>query len=450
MALETEWRLDNFQQPIEIPKRAPTTAVDAMSQRPASHNKASKVKVTTSGPSKVAGPSNPPSRSTKRAAETTADEDDLDELGLNGDALDLLDGDDSADGEEDSDGEAEIVEEDEELFPELDSGSELDDEDEDPDEVLDGTRQLLGDEDGESDGSDLEDIQDEEDGSQSGYNSSDIEAQYSSSTSLSSKAPSGRRKLSGKPNGASTDKLDKLGARTDLSTDEKLARMIAADTVKPDESVGDNTKISRAKEGKGVLRPSRLVPGGYRREYDDIEAGYGSESSTEDVGGHWNVTPLFASRFRVWRAKGRCCRTPIPLEIFPWNGTTTCHISGTTVSGRKIFRPAQGDELDKFLSNVEDPSAWTSVQDKSMQQNVQLTDKELDIIRRLERAENPDADFDPYQSTIEWFTGKGQEMVMPLSAAPEPKRRFVPSKWEHQKVCNLCLIAVKYANEPLR
>jgi ribosome biogenesis protein ERB1 len=107
---------------------------------------------------------------------------------------------------------------------------------------------------------------------------------------------------------------------------------------------------------------------------------------------------------------------------------------GYDVNGRKIFRPAKGDELDKFLSNVEDPAAWTSVEDKLLQQQVQLSDKELDIIRRLERAENPDADYDPYEPTIEWFTGKGLERTTPLSAAPEPKSRFVPSKWEHKKV----------------
>lgn len=106
---------------------------------------------------------------------------------------------------------------------------------------------------------------------------------------------------------------------------------------------------------------------------------------------------------------------------------------GYDVSGKKIFRPAKGDELDKFLANVEDPTAWTSVEDKLLQQQVQLSDKELDIIRRLERLENPDAGFDPYQETIEWFTGEGREMVTPLSGAPEPKSRFVPSKWEHKK-----------------
>jgi ribosome biogenesis protein ERB1 len=63
-----------------------------------------------------------------------------------------------------------------------------------------------------------------------------------------------------------------------------------------------------------------------------------------------------------------------------------------------------------------------------------LTAEELDIIRRLESLENPDANYDPYAPTVEWFTRKGKEEVMPLSAAPEPKRRWVPSKWEKQKV----------------
>ena len=67
-----------------------------------------------------------------------------------------------------------------------------------------------------------------------------------------------------------------------------------------------------------------------------------------------------------------------------------------------------------------------------------LTSEELDIIRRLQENENPDAGYNPYEPTVEWFTGKGKEEVMPLSAAPEPKRRWVPSKWEKQKVTLSC------------
>lgn len=73
--------------------------------------------------------------------------------------------------------------------------------------------------------------------------------------------------------------------------------------------------------------------------------------------------------------------------------------------------------------------------DKTAQADKSLTAEELDIIRRLQQNEIPDASYDPYEPTIEWFTGKGKEEVMPLSAAPEPKRRWVPSKWEKQKVC---------------
>ena len=73
--------------------------------------------------------------------------------------------------------------------------------------------------------------------------------------------------------------------------------------------------------------------------------------------------------------------------------------------------------------------------DKNTQMDKPLTAEELDIIRRLESLENPDANYDPYEPTVEWFTGKGKEEIMPISAAPEPKRRWIPSKWEKQKVC---------------
>lgn len=124
---------------------------------------------------------------------------------------------------------------------------------------------------------------------------------------------------------------------------------------------------------------------------------------------------------------------------------------GYDINGQKVLRPARGDELDKFLATVDDSSAWcaafllnllsslmhifrTSVFDKNTQMDKPLTSEELDIIRRLYAGENPDAGYDPYEPMTEWFTGKGKEEVMPLSGALQPKRRFIPSKWEKQKV----------------
>jgi len=314
-----------------------------------------------------------PRTSRKRAAESSPEIEDDEFAELEGNLEVSDEGEDNEEGDE---------EEDEDEFPELDSGSELGDFEEDDEEEE-------GDDEDEEDDTDDELLDDEDDGSESGYNSSDIERMYGSSpeSSILASPQSGNR---------------------ELSTDERLSRLIAKNTVKPDDSLGAEGKLSHAKEGKGKLRPSKLVPGGYTREYDDIEAGYGSESSTED-----NPNTI----------------GNIPIEWYD----DMPHI-GYDVDGRKIFRPAKGDELDKFLANTTDIAAWTSAEDKLLQKNVQLSDKELDIIRRIVQAENPDADFDPYQDTIEWFTGKGQERVMPLSAAPEPKRRFVPSKWEHAKV----------------
>lgn len=37
---------------------------------------------------------------------------------------------------------------------------------------------------------------------------------------------------------------------------------------------------------------------------------------------------------------------------------------GYDINGKKVLRPARGDELDKFLETVEDPSSWYVVLQK--------------------------------------------------------------------------------------
>lgn len=228
--------------------------------RPAARPTTGRPKPTTSkltsnghaGPSRLPAVSKP-SSSKKRAAvvEESDEEDDL--LG-DVDELDLSEGDDEAE-EDDAD---EEEDEDEEDFPELDSGSE--------DEGVEATtRQLAGDESSEE-----ELLDDEESGSESGYNSSDIDALDSASSVSSS---------------TSIPTQHSGSSKKSLSVDEKLSRLIAKNSVKPDERIGSDLQISNAKSGKGALRPSKLVEGGYKREYEDVEAGYGSESSTEDVSG---------------------------------------------------------------------------------------------------------------------------------------------------------------------
>ncbi|KAF9008687.1 NUC169 domain-containing protein [Cyathus striatus] len=153
------------------------------------------------------------------------------------------------------------------------------------------------------------------------------------------------------------------------------------------------------------------ITGRLKRVYPEIVPDYDSDSSTEDTPNRVGDVPMH------W------------YDDLP-------HI-GYDVNGKKVLRPAQGDELDKFLATVDDPSAWTSAFDKNTQMDKPLTREELDIIRRLYENEVPDANYDPYEPMTEWFTGKGKEEIMPLSAAPEPKRRWIPSRWEKQKVMKI-------------
>lgn len=97
--------------------------------------------------------------------------------------------------------------------------------------------------------------------------------------------------------------------------------------------------------------------------------------------------------------------------------------------------PATADALDKFLSTMDNPDEWRMVKDPESGEMVKLTKDELEIIRRLKEGEYGDAEFEEYEPWVDFFTKTVQ--VMPINAAPEPKRRFQPSKWEAQKVAKI-------------
>ncbi|CAG8806451.1 1551_t:CDS:2, partial [Racocetra persica] len=84
---------------------------------------------------------------------------------------------------------------------------------------------------------------------------------------------------------------------------------------------------------------------------------------------------------------------------------------GYDIDGKKVMKPATGDELDKFLDNMDDPDSWLCM------------------------GAFPDPNYDPYEPTVEWFTSKPE--IMPLTATPEPKRRFIPSKWEAKRIMKI-------------
>lgn len=108
---------------------------------------------------------------------------------------------------------------------------------------------------------------------------------------------------------------------------------------------------------------------------------------------------------------------------------------GYDVEGKKVLKPVTKDELDAFLDKMDNPEFLATFRDHSQHKDVTLTSEELDIIKKLQEGHYPDEEIDAYPDLEEVFVNK--VMQEPLSGAPEPKRRFIPSKWEHNKVMKL-------------
>ncbi|KAI5661611.1 hypothetical protein M9H77_20934 [Catharanthus roseus] len=108
---------------------------------------------------------------------------------------------------------------------------------------------------------------------------------------------------------------------------------------------------------------------------------------------------------------------------------------GYDISGKKIKKKEREDKLDSFLASVDDPENWRKVYDEYNDEIVELTKEETKMIRRMLKGKAPHADFDPYPTAVDWVTV--DDFEHPFPDAPEPKRRFIPSKWEHKLVVRL-------------
>jgi len=107
---------------------------------------------------------------------------------------------------------------------------------------------------------------------------------------------------------------------------------------------------------------------------------------------------------------------------------------GYNIEGEKIARPARKDQLDAFLDR-EDKSHWKRVWDEKNQREVILTAEEMRVLRNLQKGKFPEASYNPYQEFPE--IPRPDLAIHPLVNTPEPKSRFLPSKWEAKKIAYL-------------
>lgn len=108
---------------------------------------------------------------------------------------------------------------------------------------------------------------------------------------------------------------------------------------------------------------------------------------------------------------------------------------GYDIDGRKIKKRDREGRIEAYLRNADDAKNWRKIYDEYNDEEVQITKDEAKIISRLLKGKTPHTNVDPYPDYVDWF--EYEDKGHPLSNAPEPKRRFVPSKWEQKKVVKL-------------
>ena len=147
---------------------------------------------------------------------------------------------------------------------------------------------------------------------------------------------------------------------------ESLSQLILRHTFKPDEAVPDNRLInghlSPAQRGsllgfdtrdfkdKGRVVISEIT-GQDKWEWDDIEPDYGSESGEDEVTLFQVPTDLAMTDILGTRSRR------IESATFPAHFYDGMPHVGYDIDGKRVMRPAKGDELDKFLATI-DGGAW--------------------------------------------------------------------------------------------
>lgn len=103
--------------------------------------------------------------------------------------------------------------------------------------------------------------------------------------------------------------------------------------------------------------------------------------------------------------------------------------------GGKLMKRKGLDKIDLAILQQDDPTGAKTIYDMYNDREVKVSEREMEIIRRIQAGAFAHPEHDDTPDYSDYFTHKKEQM--PLSAAPEPKRRFVPSKWEMMRVMKI-------------
>jgi hypothetical protein len=101
---------------------------------------------------------------------------------------------------------------------------------------------------------------------------------------------------------------------------------------------------------------------------------------------------------------------------------------GYGLDGKKIVKKTGRDGMDRFLASQDDPHYKWTIYDEENDEEIVLSKRDVQLVQRIHSGTYAHPEFDPYPDAIDVYSDKVE--IFALNADDEPKRRFVPSKWE--------------------
>lgn len=106
--------------------------------------------------------------------------------------------------------------------------------------------------------------------------------------------------------------------------------------------------------------------------------------------------------------------------------------------GSKVMKSTTGgDRIDQAIQNADNKGKKFIVHDALNDKEVELTERQLDLIRRVQAGAFAHPEFDANPDYIDYISGVNKEISGLTSNRMEPKSRFQPSQWERLQVQRL-------------
>lgn len=108
---------------------------------------------------------------------------------------------------------------------------------------------------------------------------------------------------------------------------------------------------------------------------------------------------------------------------------------GYSVDGKKIMKQNAGDTIDQAIAARDDPNYSRTVYDAYNDRKVVLSDRDLELLRRIQSGAFAHPEFQAYPELVDYYTS--DKLETPMAPVVDSKSSFLPSKWEKMKVMKI-------------